>query len=243
MKPPLLEGETWDDLLRGGMGVIQSQAGYRFAMDSVLLAHFAAQLPARQVLDLGAGCGVISFLLAARLPESKITGLEIQEEQVMRARRSADFNRVRDRVTFLHGDLRDRNAFAAGSFDLVVMNPPFYPAGQGRVPANQETALSRHEISCTLSDVFKSAGRWIKSDGRLCLVLPPFRLEEAVEIAVEQRFKLSRLRNVHPRADRPANLILMEFTRNRRGAVIMPPLFVYTAGGDYTDEIKSIYFD
>ena len=69
----LKANETLDDLVRNGMKVIQARSGYRFSMDSVLLAHFAEAQADDTVLDLGCGSGVISFLIAGRQPLCQIT--------------------------------------------------------------------------------------------------------------------------------------------------------------------------
>jgi tRNA1Val (adenine37-N6)-methyltransferase len=99
-------GETLDDLVRNGMQVIQDRSGYRFSMDSVLLAHFAGVRPGDKVLDLGCGSGVISFLLVGREPSCRVTGLEIQPELADRARRSTELNGLTNNIEIINGDLR-----------------------------------------------------------------------------------------------------------------------------------------
>lgn len=68
-----------------------------------------------QVLDVGAGAGHYAALLAARLPGGQITGIELNPEQLARARRWHDA----PNLTFTRGDLR-RMPFADGSFDLTL---------------------------------------------------------------------------------------------------------------------------
>src|ERR1700738_5195756 len=53
---PIAE-ETFDSILGGALRLYQPRRGYRFSVEAVLLARFAAARPARGVLDLGAGCG------------------------------------------------------------------------------------------------------------------------------------------------------------------------------------------
>lgn len=244
MKEFLREGETWDDLVRNQMGIIQPVSGYRFGMDSVLLAHFAAQAPAHTILDLGTGCGVIALLLAARLPEAMVAGVEIQHEQAERALRSVQANKLVDRVQIIIGDLKDGTILEHGHYDLVTANPPFFVKGRGRLPADESVAVSRHEIKCSLADIFVTAARCLIANGRFCLILPPNRHQEALQLATGAKFRLVRMRAVYPRDEQPANLLLMEFKKMPvvSELVIEPPLVVYQADGSYTSTIMDIYF-
>jgi tRNA1Val (adenine37-N6)-methyltransferase len=83
----LLAGERLDDIVRGGLKIIQSPAGFCFSMDAVLLANFASVKNGDKVVDLGTGTGVIPMLVSTRGSIKKIIGLEIQKESVDRARR------------------------------------------------------------------------------------------------------------------------------------------------------------
>jgi tRNA1(Val) A37 N6-methylase TrmN6 len=89
---------TDDHLLGGRLRFSQPARGYRIAIDPVLLA---AAMPARageRVLDAGAGTGAASLCLAARVPECRIVGLELQ--------RPADRGQLRprdDQSTPSHG--------------------------------------------------------------------------------------------------------------------------------------------
>lgn len=238
------EGETWDDLLRDNMGVLQPVSGYRFSMDAVLLAHFAAQLSAHRVLDLGTGCGVIALLLASRLPTARVTGVEIQTEQADRAERSVRANSLQHRVNIISGDFRSADLLADHHYDLITVNPPFFPRGRGRLPVQDSIAISRHEVMCTLADLFTAAARWLSREGRFCLILPPYREAEASDLALKAGIQLSRTREVCPRAKQRANLMLLEFVKFDKiiDPAVLPPLIVYQMDGGYTAEINSIYF-
>ena len=67
--------ESLDDLIIGGMRLIQPLSGYRFSMDSVLLAYFPNLIGIETVIDLGTGHAIIPHLLASRKAGLKITGI------------------------------------------------------------------------------------------------------------------------------------------------------------------------
>jgi len=88
------------------------------------LARRLPPLAAPRVLDLACGPGDIAFLLAERYRDGEIVGLDLNEEMLRRARRSARALPLRDdrlgtRPTFTSGDM-SRLLFADESFDLVT---------------------------------------------------------------------------------------------------------------------------
>src|SRR5512143_2536170 len=110
--------------------VYQSKTGYRFSLDALLLADFPDIRTCKSILELGAGSGVVSLLLAKRYPKAKVTGVEIQDGLYNRAVRNAEVNNLSDRVEFLHMDLKTLpRKLPHEGFEMVVMNPPFRMPG------------------------------------------------------------------------------------------------------------------
>ena len=75
-----MEEETLDTILDGHLWVFQKKKGYRFSLDSILLAHFVSLKPRTRAIDLGCGNGIILLILAKRFPNVHFIGLEIQEK-------------------------------------------------------------------------------------------------------------------------------------------------------------------
>ncbi|NPA95757.1 MAG: methyltransferase, partial [Thermodesulfobacteria bacterium] len=67
-------------LKKYNLDILQPLEGYRFSVDALLLAEFARVKKRERLIELGAGCGVISMVLARRFPEASIMAVEIQEE-------------------------------------------------------------------------------------------------------------------------------------------------------------------
>lgn len=125
-------GETVDAFLNGRLRIIQSQKGYRFSIDALLLADFVMLGDEDIVVDLGAGCGIISLLLAIQKKPGFIVGLELQDELASQAQRNVALNELEEKITVIQGDLRHL-PLLTGFADIVVCNPPYRTAQSGRI--------------------------------------------------------------------------------------------------------------
>lgn len=235
--------ETLDNLILGNFSLYQARAGYRFSLDAVLLAHFVNLEKVRSAVDLGTGSGVIAILMAARSADLHLIGLELQEDQVDRARRSVRLNGLDERVSILPGDVRQVTEYIKPrSVDLVVSNPPFRKKGEGRVSKNSEQAIARHELYGDLSDFVKGAGQLLATGGRLAMIHRPERFVELMQLYEENGIFPSRLRWVHSFVHSRAGLFLIEGIKNKRASLkVLPPLIIYDQPGIYSAEILSWY--
>lgn len=77
----------------------------------------------KRVCDLGSGTGVLA-IGAALLGAAKVTGVELDDAAIKTATANAAL--LGAEVDFIVGDIRDTTiAERLGTFDTVVMNPPF----------------------------------------------------------------------------------------------------------------------
>ena len=234
-------GETLDAILGGLVRVLQHERGYRFSLDPILLADFAARTPARSAADLGTGSGVIALLLAALGGAEHVVGIEVQAGMADLARRAVALNGLGDRVEIVQGDLRDPQALPRDHFELVVSNPPFRPVAEGPPSPHRERALARTEIAATMTDVIHTTQRILRSGGRACFVYPATRLAELLTALSKAALWPRRLRLVHPRLGAPAELCLVEAGKGKAHPLeVLPTLVVHEANGDYTLELKRI---
>ena len=121
--------ETLDSILGGALRLYQPRRGYRFSVEAVLLARFAAARPAARVLELGAGCGVVALIYAALARPREVVALEIQPALAALIARNAALNDL-GIVRAVCADLRSRRALDAAAAASTWCSPtrPFAPA-------------------------------------------------------------------------------------------------------------------
>ena len=236
--------ERVDDLQRSGLVIIQNPARPRFSMDAVLLSEFATVRQGDRCIDLGAGTGVIQLLVWARREPGRMVGVEIQADMADMARRSVELNGLADKIEIIHDDLKNAaDVFGVGCFDVVLSNPPYLRMDWGVPSAEQELALARHEVACTLEDVTTAAGKLLKTHGRLAIVHRPARLSDLLTAMRASHIEPARLRFVQARSTSPPMMVLAEGVKESKATLkVMPTLVLYGEDGGYTDEIDRIYF-
>lgn len=236
--------ETLDDLVINDLKIIQPREGYRFSLDSVLLAHFPELLHTGNIVDLGTGNGVLPLLLSQRIESVRISGVEIQEEMADRARRSVEMNRLQDRIEIINLDINQiQNYWPGGFADLVVSNPPFWRKNEGKLSNNREEAIARHELHLTLSQLIKQARYILRPGGRLALIHRADRLPEIIQEFAANKMGIKKLQTVHALIHKEAKQVLVEGEKGARpGLKILPPLIIYEQPGKYTQQLLSIYY-
>ena len=113
--------ETRDTILGGRLALIQPKHGYRFSVEAILLGRFARASTRERVLELGAGCGVISIMIASIYRVREVVAIEIQPELAEMIARNATMNDLGS-VRAICADLRDKKiaGLEPASFDLVI---------------------------------------------------------------------------------------------------------------------------
>lgn len=221
----------------------QPPHGYRFSLDAFLLADFVPAAAPGPLLDFGTGCGVVALLLARRLSQVRIVGVELQGSLAAMAGQNVRQNGLGQRVHVVRADMRQApSLFAAGAYGTVVCNPPYRRVGHGRLNPNPEKAMARHELTLTLAQLLQSARHVLCRQGLLFMVYHASRLAELCACLEEAQLRPRRLRLVHATLQGPASLVLVEAIADGREALtVLPPLVICDSMGGYTAEMQAIF--
>lgn len=230
------------DYITKNLQIVQSEDVFSFSMDAVLLARFAwVPITRGSIVDLCSGNGVIPLVLSTR-SRVPITGVEIQPRLKDMADRSIQLNNLSAQIQCIEADVRETTVPIAQA-DLVTCNPPYFAAtGETEYHNNPHFDAARHERNGTLQDIVKAASRMVKQKGKVAMVLRPERFLELVHLYQQYGIEPKRAKWIHPLADRPANILLLEGIKaGRPGLTIEPPLIVYDDQRQYTKEFRNYY--
>jgi tRNA1Val (adenine37-N6)-methyltransferase len=231
---------TTETVFQGHLRILQKKKGYRFSLDAAILADGVSLEKASSAVDLGTGCGIIPLILAHRFPRVHIYGIEIQKDLAELAEANVRRNDMAERVTIIHGDMKDAPSFIGlERTDVVFSNPPYRRLRSGRVSPNGERAVARHEITVSLADVMCSAERLLKTSGRLVLIYPAARTADLVTRMRAFKLELKKMQMIHSKADATAELVLVEGVKHGRpGVTVVRPMVLHEEDGSFSAEVK-----
>ncbi|MBT8346163.1 MAG: methyltransferase [Desulfofustis sp.] len=236
-----------DTLFDGSVICRQHVEGYRFSIDSVLLAHSPTIRNEEQILDLGTGCGVIGLIMCYRHAEKNIsvTGLELQSALADLARANIFANGYEEKFSVIDGSLQDcRSLIEPESYSLVTANPPFFSSGTGRLSSNQEAMTARHQEVGGLSIFVEAASYSVKNRGRVIFVYPANLAVPLVYAFQENRLVPKRMQVIYSYPGiEMASLVLVEGVKNGgTGLEIMEPLYIYGyRNGPYSETVMKMF--
>ncbi|MBL8589351.1 MAG: methyltransferase [Methylobacteriaceae bacterium] len=241
------DGPSEDAFFGGRLVVSQPRRGHRSGTDAVLLA-MSAPATAGEIVDIGAGVGVVGLGAALRSPGASVTLVETAPDLAA----LAEANRARagraGRVIvadILNARARRAAGLADGQAALALTNPPFHAAGRVRAPADAGRALA-HVLPAEARRGAPLA-LWIRAC--LALLAPggAFRMIHRADAlgptleAIGGRIGALRILPVHPRADAPATRLLLAGVKGARAPLaILPGLVLHEAGGGFTACARAI---
>lgn len=158
---------------------------YHFCQDSVLFPRLVADAlqtveisPEYRVLDVCAGCGVLGLELAFHEPRlTQIDFLEIQEEFREYFERNRLTAQREDSFRFLAANYEILlEPSQAGQYDLIIANPPYFFANEGRqAPAQSEKSRLQNRcrffIDSDLPKLLLGCANALKPNGQAFLLM------------------------------------------------------------------------
>ena len=203
---------------------------HTFGTDALCLASFTAPRKKDVCVELGTGCGIISFYWFRENMGKQIYAVDIQENAINQLKESILINDVAvgEIITPICSDLKDlKGKIPNASADVVCMNPPYKPIGTGIISESDVDKIARHETECTLDDICNTAKYLLKYGGRLCICFKPERLVEAINAMQKAKIEPKRLRFVTQKPISTPWLVLLEGRLGGKTGMTVEPQLVF----------------
>jgi tRNA1Val (adenine37-N6)-methyltransferase len=218
----------------------QEKSAMKVNTDGVLLGAWTNLYGAKTVLDIGAGTGLISLMIAQR-SDTIITGVEIEKNAAEEAVLNVQNSPWKNRVSIHHTSFQDFAENAQNKFDLIVSNPPFFSNSVKNT--NPHLSMARHNHLLPFEDIIEGAKKLLIETGKLSLILPAGSVNGFIEKACMENLFLTRLTEVKPFPGKYPNRCLMELGKQRQKVQKTQMSVFDETGKDYSEEFKLLACD
>jgi tRNA1Val (adenine37-N6)-methyltransferase len=189
------------------------RSAMKIGTDGILLGCWAAVSTAKNVLDIGTGCGVIALQCAQKNETARIIGLEIDELATADANDNFKNSPWANRLSVINQTLQNFSSSTNSRFDTLISNPPFFENSQKARAIERLNA--RHTDHLHYIDIFEFSQNHLANNGSIQLILPSENAEKCVQKALEFDLAIMRICKVRPVPHKASHRWLLHFIKTK----------------------------
>ena len=172
--------------------ITQQHSAMKVTTDGCLFGAWAAEkvslLKPMRILDIGAGTGLLSLMLAQKEESALIDAVEIDNLAAVEAKDNFTNSPWKDRLNVIESDIKEFSLGEDKRYDFIVSNPPFF---DNDLKSNsRKRNLAMHSQSLSLEELLEAIKRLLHVDGSFAILLPNHRTESFERMALEEGFYL-----------------------------------------------------
>lgn len=218
----------------------QQKAGMRVTTDACLFGAWAPVKPAvqqGQALDIGAGTGLLSLMLAQRCPALSITAIEPEAGAVADCRSNFAGSPWVSRLSLVEGALQDYEP--PQPFQLIICNPPFFTNHLTGPAAARNQAIHTQQLPFAVWVDF--VAQHLAHGGQFFLLLPPYEMAQARQLLAIRGLHATQLVQVRPVEGNPVFRTMAVFEQQPEPAELLEEeLVIKEADGEYSPSFTAL---
>jgi tRNA1Val (adenine37-N6)-methyltransferase len=161
--------------------VYQDQCAMKVCADACILGASVAKNNARSILDIGAGTGLLSLILAQKLPSSTIHTVEIDANTAQQAQQNITDSPWSNQIHVFHESIQSYSQTCKEKYDLIVSNPPFFL--NHKQSKKHQLNLARHTIQLSFQELIESIQQLLSPQGAFHILLPVYESQLLESVA------------------------------------------------------------
>lgn len=237
----LNESERIEDLQCNNLKIVQNKNLYTFTSDSVILANFINAKKNDICVEIGAGSGVISILLSAKMPFKKCYAFEIQQEMSKLLEKNVALNDLTEKIVAINDDIANfKQYFKVGQADVVFSNPP-YMRGDISHNDNKTKDFARHDDLLKIDKLCHAASGMLRFGGKFYVVYTAERVCELICHLVENKLQPKRMFFTENGRGRVVLVVIEAVKGGKSGVKVLPQLTTNEKDGSYLEQLKTKY--
>jgi len=224
--------------------ITDSGCAMKIGTDAVLLGTLAEVRKAINILDIGTGSGVIAMMLAQR-SSAHIDAIDIHKPSCEDALVNFKNSPWPGRLNIHHTSLEDFSKTTKTRYDLIVSNPPFFD--KGLKSPSEDKNIAKHCGTLSYSNLLEGVKHLLDTPGYFSLILPYSERNNFISMALTHNLFLNREILIYPKVNKPANRIILEFSKLKPDKIHFSELPVRDSNGSFHEKYdlltKEFYLD
>lgn len=211
----------------------QDKCAMKVCTDACTFGAWVDVANAKHILDIGAGTGLLSLMMAQRNAAAVIKAVEVDEEAYRQAVENVADSSFAGQVSLYHTAIQHFDIDE--KFDCIVSNPPFFQSDL-RSP-DQKVNLAHHAETLTFSDLLLAVDRLMTDDGFLNILLPVDEALVFCQLANKMGMFLRRETTLFHKKGHPPIRKLMTFRREQvsDSQIVFSYIYIYGEDGKTYD--------
>jgi len=222
--------------------VQQDRCAMKIGTDSVLLGAWTPiENKPFSILDIGAGTGILSLMLAQRSAAEQIDSLEIDEDGYEQCVENFENSPWSDRLFCFHAGLDEFIEEAEDEYDIIISNPPFY--SEDYKSDNSQRDLARFQDALPFEDLIEAADLLLSENGIFAVIIPFKEEERFIDLCAKMELfpvKVTRVKGSHTT---PIVRSLLAFKRYELSVLEADELVIEINRHEYTDDYINLTKD
>ncbi len=225
--------------------VHQDRCAMKVTTDSCLFGAWVAEALCQQtssvnILDIGAGTGVLSLMIAQK-NNANINSIEIDKESFIQASENITLSPWAHRFQLFHGDIREQS-FPI-KYNMIVCNPPFYEHELKSEKAHKN--IAHHSEQLTLRDLLMAIKRHLSPGGSFYLLLPFKRNDEVRKLLLENDMPVTQIVLVRQSVKHDYFRIMLSGVLSPGGnhEIVIDEMAIWNENQEYTSRFSSLLKD
>ncbi|MCX6248878.1 MAG: methyltransferase [Bacteroidetes bacterium] len=205
----------------------------RIGTDAILLGCWAEPEPARSILEIGTGCGVIALMLAQK-SDARIDAIDRDEKSVQQAGANFRGSPWSDQLNPVHISLQDFSQTSDKKYDLIITNPPYF---SGSLPSPDDRRnLARHAALLSPGELVSGVNKLLLPGGTFWVILPSAEGTCFETLAASSGLFLQKQMDVKPKPRKPVNRKLYCFSLQPCSMPVREELIIHYDDNAFTAE-------
>ena len=215
--------------------VQQDRCAMKVGTDSVLLGAWCPiENNPFSVLDIGAGTGILSLMIAQRSNAEQIDALEIDEEAYEQCVENFENSPWGDRLFCFHAGLDEFVDEPEDEYDLIISNPPFY--SEDYKTENSKRDLARFQEAMPFDDLVEAADLLLSENGIFAVIIPYKEEEKFIDLCAEVELFPVKVTRIKGTPNTEIKRSLLAFKRYELPVLEADELVIETSRHKYTEE-------